>query len=59
MIGEAWKITPVTMNALWRKLWSQAVHNFTGFAVPNTVALSKENAALANEAAFRDGRGYR
>ncbi|XP_050704178.1 tigger transposable element-derived protein 1-like [Eriocheir sinensis] len=57
MIGEAWQeITPVTMNAVWRKLWPQAVHNFTGFAVPDTAALSKEIAALANEAALGDGK---
>lgn len=57
MIGEAWQeITPVTMNAVWRKLWPQAVHNFTGFAVPDTAALSKEIAALANESALGDGK---
>lgn len=53
-IVAAWEeVTPATMNAVWRKLWPEAVHSFLGFAVPDQAALNKL-VIIANAARLGD-----
>lgn len=54
-IAAAWgEVSAVTMNAVWRKLWPEVVHDFCGFSVPAHSALTKEIADLANSAKLGD-----
>lgn len=58
-IAAAWEeVQPRTMNAAWRKLWPEAVHEFKGCsgpAIPCPKALQKEIADLTNAAGLVEG----
>ncbi|XP_076035908.1 uncharacterized protein LOC143021925 isoform X5 [Oratosquilla oratoria] len=54
-IVAAWEeVAPVTMNAVWHKLWPEAVHSFHDFPVPDQGELNKELVAIANAAQLGD-----
>ncbi|KAG0702294.1 Tigger transposable element-derived protein 1 [Chionoecetes opilio] len=45
-IAESWdEVTPSNMNAVWKKLWPECVHNFKGFPEPTPVVREIVNLA--------------